>query len=413
MKFVVVTYGTEGDVRPFAALCRALMDAGHDVLLLGDAATLGSANALGVPTIALAGDIKGAFGPNDSISGATQKAAKFNATEKALARIANANAESWLQQIVASAQGCDAIIASGLAAFVGLSAAEYLGVKVIGASMIPITPTAAFPSPLLPPKLVPKCLNRASHHFVNGIIWRTFRKHLNAARASICDLPARKKLWTDHAMLYGVSPSLLPPPADWPANAQVCGQWIHPSPTWSPPQALNDFLAAGVPPIYVGFGSMVGFDRARLLSAIAESVAGRRALFYPGWSDVDTAALPANFHIIGETPHDWLFPRTSVVIHHGGSGTTHSAARAGVPSIVVPFVGDQLFWAERLKRCGVAAEPANGKHLRAEVIAQGIEFSLRADVRERARALGEKMRAEDGLADAINALECLCRLPQR
>jgi hypothetical protein len=68
--------------------------------------------------------------------------------------------------------------------------------------------------------------------------------------------------------------------------------------------------------------------------------------------------LPTNFCIIGDTPHDWLFPRTSLVIHHGGSGTTHSAARAGVPSVVLPFAADQFFWAEQLRQRSIA--PATG-----------------------------------------------------
>jgi hypothetical protein len=80
--------------------------------------------------------------------------------------------------------------------------------------------------------------------------------------------------------------------------------------------------------------------------------------FYPGWSGAESLNLPTNFCIIGDTPHDWLFPRTSLVIHHGGSGTTHSAARAGVPSVVLPFAADQFFWAEQLRQRSIA--PATG-----------------------------------------------------
>jgi hypothetical protein len=138
-------------------------------------------------------------------------------------------------------------------------------------------------------------------------------------------------------------------------GALVCGQWLAPEAAgWSPPPALGEFLAAGEPPIYVGFGSMAGFERRSLLREIVAAVAGRRALFYPGWSGVTGADLPANFLVIGDTPHAWLFPRMSLVIHHGGAGTTHSAARAGAPSVVAPFAGDQLFWADRLRRAGVA-----------------------------------------------------------
>jgi sterol 3beta-glucosyltransferase len=405
VKFVVVTYGTEGDTRPLAALCRALTDAGHETRMLADIATLGFADALGVPTTALTGDIRNALAPGGALSRAVKRESGFASTASALASIANANTEAWMREVAAAGKGCDAIIVSGLAAFVGLSVAEYLGITAIGTGFIPITPTREFASPFLRPGMVPHWLNRASHRFVNGWLWRAFRDSTNAARASVCGLAPRQNVWTDHPMLYGVSRHLVPNPGDWPGTACVCGQWMPPSPDWAPPQALSDFIQAGEPPIYVGFGSMAGFDRPRLLIELTAAVAGRRAVFYPGWSGVDASEFPANFFVVGDTPHSWLFPRMSLVIHHGGAGTTHSAARAGVPSVVVPFAGDQFFWADRLRRIGAAAGPVSGKNLRAAALASSIEFAESAEVRSRASALGAKMSIEDGLGAAISAIE--------
>ena len=404
MRFIVATYGTEGDARPFAALCRGLIDAGHEARLLGDAATLDSARALGVPTTALAGNIRSALTQDPALAGVVAKGGGFNQTARALSKIANENAESWLRTIVEAGEGCDSILAAGLAAFAAFSAAEYLQTKVIGAGMIPITPTAAFPSPFLPPKLVPRMLNRASHHFVNAMLWKAFRSKTNAARA-IFRLPPRKKVWTDIPMIYGVSPVLLPTPSDWEPNVHLCGQWLAPTSNWTPPSALADFLASGEAPIYVGFGSMTGFDNARLLEALIKAMNGRRALFHPGWSGIDPSLLPDNFLVIGNTPHDWLFPRTAVIIHHGGSGTSHSAARAGIPSIVTPFAGDQFFWAERLRLAGFAPPPVNGRRPKAEAFAKALDFASTTHVRSRAAALGEKMRAENGVANAVATLE--------
>jgi sterol 3beta-glucosyltransferase len=405
LKFVVVTYGTEGDARPLSALCRALVDAGHKARLLADAATLGTAESLGISTVVLAGDIRGTLRSTGTISHVIKQGSNFNRMVNALAGIANANADAWLRAIVDAGEGCDAIIVSGLAAFAGFSAAEHLGVKAIGTGLIPITQTMAFPSPFLSPKWVPRSLNRTSHRLVNGLLWRAFRRATNAARANVCGLAPRQAGWNGYPMLYGISPSLLPLPGDWPDNAQVCGQWVPPSTGWAPPQTLRDFLAAGDAPLYIGFGSMVGFDQHRPLKEIVAAVAGRRALFYPGWSGVDTASLPANFFVVGDTPHSWLFPKTSLVVHHGGSGTSHSAARAGVPSVVVPFAGDQFFWADRLKQAGVATAAVNGRDLRAQALTSAIEFAEADPVRARARALGERMRAEDGLARATLAIE--------
>ena len=317
---------------------------------------------------------------------------------------------------------------SALASFVGLSVAEHLRIPAIGASMIPITPTREFASPFLPPGLTPGFLNRASHTFVNNMIWRAFREATNAARVEVCGLAPRKRNWTDHPILYGVSRVLLPRPVDWPEHTPVCGQWTMPagaagsdmgaasgshgfsgSPVdhadWTPPGALSAFLDAGEPPIYVGFGSMAGFDRTRMAQALVAAIGGRRALFYPGWSGLDPSVLPSNFHVIGETPHAWLFPRVSVVIHHGGAGTTHSATRAGRPSVVVPFAGDQFFWAQRLYRLGAAAAPVNGKALEAQTLARAIEFALQPSTRTRTAELGAAMQEEHGLRAAVPAIE--------
>jgi hypothetical protein len=99
-------------------------------------------------------------------------------------------------------------------------------VKAIGASFIPLTPTSTLAHPFLPPQRVPRMFNRLSFTIVNGLLWRAFRAATNRARASVCALPPRRRNWTTHPMLYGVSPSLIPQPGDWPDHARVCGQWI-------------------------------------------------------------------------------------------------------------------------------------------------------------------------------------------
>lgn len=405
MKIAVVTYGTEGDARPLAALCHALDAAGHATVLLADASTLGTARRLGVRAQALAGDIQGALGASGSIANVVAQSHNPGAAAKALAAIANANAVAWLRQTVEAAQGCDAIVSAGLAAFVGLSAGDALRVPVIGAGMFPLTPTRDFATPFVPPAKVPRWLHRTSHRFVNAMLWRAFRPAINAARAEVCGLPARRKIWDGHPMLYGFSPSLLPRPADWPANAVAFGQWLPPAGAWQVPAALQAFLDAGEAPVYLGFGSMTGFDAVRMRALLVEAMAGRRTVFNPGWSGMALQGLPANFHGVGDVPHDWLFARMAAVVHHGGSGTAHSAARAGVPSVVVPFAGDQFFWAHQLARAGVAPAAVAGTRLTAQDLARGIAWTDDAAVRSRARELGERMRAEQGLARAVAFIE--------
>jgi UDP:flavonoid glycosyltransferase YjiC (YdhE family) len=406
MKFVAVTYGTEGDTRPMALLCQALMESGHSAHLLADAATLGYAVSLGVPATGLAGDIRTVL-RQDTALGKT--GGSFRNTASAFARIATANSEAWLRATIAAAKDCDAVILGGLAAFVGLSAAEALSIPAIGTGLIPITPTRDFASPFLPPGATPRWLNRASHSLVNALIWRAFRTPINTARAAMCGLPPRRNVWADHPMLYGISPSLVPPPADWPPTARICGQWLAPVTDWPPPPALGEFLAAGEPPIYLGFGSMGALGGAPLMREALAALRGRRALFYPGWGRVAAADLPANIHLLADAPHGWLFPRTALVIHHGGAGTAHAAARAGMPSVVVPFAGDQFFWADRLRQAGAAPAPVPAKGLNAERLARAIDEADKNAPRARAAALAASIVCEEGLKTAVAAIEALAR----
>jgi len=399
MRLAALTYGTEGDTRPIAALCRALMDAGHEVSLFADEKTLGSARSLGVPHAALSGSIQ------EDLSSLVAQGKGVSATVTGLSRIANAQAENWMRQAARAAEGCDGIIVSGLTAFVGLSVAEHVGVPIVGAGMIPISPTRSFPSPFLPPGLLPSGFNKASHHLVNWMLWFSFRKAINRARKQVLGLGPRHSLWTGHPMLYGISPALLPEPRDWPANAKLCGQWFGPGDSSTPSDALQGFLDSGEPPIYLGFGSMVGFDRDALLRVLLDALDGERVVFYPGWSGLPKASLPDNFFVVGNTPHDWLFPRMSLAIHHGGSGTVHSACRAGVPSVVLPFAGDQFFWARQLQRLGVADVPVSTRNLNSEAIKQAIRFARSIEARSRASALARSMSEENGTAVAVAAIE--------
>lgn len=404
MKLAAVTFGTEGDTRPIAELCRALGDAGHNVMLLAAAQTLRRAEELNVPHATLAGDMREALLSIAAV--VSGKMRSPNAQAQALARVANENAAAWMNETLRVAAGCDALICAGLAAFAGFSVAEKLGIPAIGAGMFPLTPTAEFPAPFLPPRKTPRWLNRFSHRLVVQLLWRAFRKATNEARGAVMGLPPRRKPWTNQPMLYGISPSLLPKPADWPSNAHICGQWLRPVQDWDPPRSLKEFLGAGDAPIYIGFGSMVGFDRDALLNSIVAAVPGR-ALFYPGWSGTQGLQLPNNFLVIDDTPHDWLFPKTSLIIHHGGSGTTHSAARSGIPSIALPFGGDQPFWAERLRLLGVAPDYTSVRHLSATSLARAIDVATSTQMRSRAASLGGRMRSEDGLASAVKTIDAL------
>jgi UDP:flavonoid glycosyltransferase YjiC (YdhE family) len=407
MKLLALTYGTEGDTRPLVMLCHGLMGAGHEVLLLAERGTLETARQLGVPHAALEGDI------HDEVMALVSRGNARLAASRGLARMAQRHVPGWMRQADAAAAGCDAVLTGGLAAFVGMSVAERHGLPVIGTGMIPLTPTRAFLSPFLPRLRLPGALNRLSYTLVNQAVWRTFHRPINRARHAL-GMPPRRTLWRDLPMLYGISPTLLPPPPDWPSDHRICGQWRAPDLAWQPPVDLQTFLDAGPAPVYLGFGSMTGFDRDHVLPALLQALAPRRVLLFPGWAGLPSGALPPQVFVVGPTPHEALFPRCALVIHHGGSGTTHSACRAGVPSLVMPFAADQFFWADRLQQLGVAPAALSPKRLDAGTLARAIGFVEHAGTRERAAALGRAMENENGVANAVDLIERqLVEIPTR
>ena len=404
MKITFLTYGTDGDTRPLLALAHEVVARGHEAHVLADVAGAPHAQALGIPFTALAGDMRAAFLPGGAFGALLKDGASMTRLTRACAALARDNTRPWMEAARAVAQGSDAIVYSGLAGFVGLAVGEGLGIPCIGAAMWPLTPTRAFAPPFLPVHRMPGWANLLAHRAFARMAWSMFGPALNRARQDVFGAPPRRRPWRDVPMLYGCSPTLLARPGDWPANVEITGAWaMPPTRDWQPPQALLDFLAAGPAPVHIGFGSMAGIEQATLIDAIGAVAAQRRVLFQPGWSGIDPARLPPDVFVQGDTPHDWLFPRMALVVHHGGAGTSHAAARAGVPSVVVPFAGDQFFWARRMAARGIAVTcPAAG--LDGNRLVHAVAAAASPTLRGNARQAAQAMAAEDGVRTAVDRL---------
>jgi sterol 3beta-glucosyltransferase len=403
MRLTVVTYGSEGDTRPLVALCRGLMDVGHEVQLFAEQSTIRSAHSYGVPVQALPGDIKSTL-PMENPLQELRGNDLWKSIRDGLSAV-KINTAAWMSVVADHARNSDAILFSSLAVLVGHTIAQELKKPGIAVWLQPWSPTREFASPLLPPVKLPGWLNLLSYRAGQAFMVRSYGKATEAARQEIFGHGAAGKITLDFPMLYGFSPHLVPRPKDWPKDHKICGYWALPPIEWQPPNELLEYLSAGPPPIYVGFGSVSSFIRQKGLDKIAAAIAGRRALFYPGWSKITPDMLPNNFFFIGDTPHEWLFPRTSMVIHHCGAGTTHTAARAGVPSIPLPVGADQLFWAGRLAGVGVAPKYMRGTRIDADKLSTMIAFADQDLVRQRAKLLGFLMSEEDGVKTAISAIE--------
>lgn len=107
-----------------------------------------------------------------------------------------------------------------------------------------------------------------------------------------------------------------------------------------------------------------------VLRAACES--GQRVLLAAGWGGLAATELPRYAYILKSAPHDWLFPRCAAVIHHGGAGTTAAGLRAGKPTLVCPFFGDQPFWGRRVHELGVGPRPIPQKKINIENLAQAM-----------------------------------------
>lgn len=169
---------------------------------------------------------------------------------------------------------------------------------------------------------------------------------------------------------------------------------------YTPDPELDAFLKAGSPPVYIGFGSIVVDDPNAMTKMIFDAIklAGIRALVSKGWGGLgaDDLGIPEGVHMLGNVPHDWLFQHVASVVHHGGAGTTAAGIKAGKPTFVVPFFGDQPFWGSMVARANAGPEPIPYKELTAEKLADAIKFCLKPDTIEQAKVLGEKIREENG-----------------
>jgi UDP:flavonoid glycosyltransferase YjiC (YdhE family) len=306
------------------------------------------------------------------------------------------------------------IVLSGIGGlFIGAAIAEKLDIPLVQAYVFPFTPTREFSSVLTP--RLPAFLNRFSHQLTRQLMWQGFRSADTIARKKVLNIPPASLLGPYHSkstqnmpILYGFSPTVIPKPSDWRSDAHVTGYWFtDEGENWQPPAALLDFLQSGPAPVYIGFGSMSNRNPEQTADLVIQalSLTGQRAILLSGWGGLQKANIPDSIFMIDSIPHSWLFPRMSAVIHHGGASTTAAGLQAGIPSVIIPFFGDQPFWGRRVAELGVGAKPIPRKRLTAERLANAIqEVITNVNMRQRAAKLGNQIQAENGIESAVEIL---------
>lgn len=407
MRISVHTLGTRGDVQPYVALAQGLQQAGHEVLLAAPAQFSDFVAGRGVRFAALPAEFLQLL-DDPEFKGATARGLGPGAILKLLKRFKPMMAGLLDAEWAAASAFRPHAMVYHPKALGAPRIAEHLGIDAILASPLPgFTPTAAFPTPLLPfANLGP--LNALSHTLTARSSTLLFGSLLRAwqRRAFGSTSPTRRALRSS-ATLYAYSPSIVPVPSDWGGDVLVSGYWFLDDNRWQPSPTLASFLAAGPPPVYVGFGSMPMADAVATTDVVLEALvmSGRRAVLAAGWGGLGGRTLPDNVHLLDSAPHDQLFPLMSAVVHHGGAGTTAAGLRAGKPTVICPFFGDQPFWGRRVAGLGVGPAPVPFKHLTPARLSVALDETEAPRIRAKARSLGEKISAERGVDTAIAFIE--------
>jgi UDP:flavonoid glycosyltransferase YjiC (YdhE family) len=403
MRVLIVTAGSRGDVAPFTGLGQRLRQAGHQVALAAHDRFADLVRECGLEYRALPGD------PVELVRARTA-APSPRAARSVFAAFLDELGEGVT---AAAAAGTDILLTAFGPAPLSRLVAEGFGIPSLGVYLAPGVPTREFPPPGRPGgrQLSPE--DDPARNIAEGreLLARTgslYADVLRRLRARL-DLPAASAQAPspprDWPICHGFSPAVVPRPADWPATVHVSGYWWPARPPrWQPPDLLVDFLGAGPPPVYVGFGSMTPtHERLHDLVAVAVERAGVRAVVQSGWAELEPAG--DDILLVGDLPHDWLFPRTAAVVHHAGAGTTGAGLRAGVPAVPVPVLVDQPFWADRLHRLGVAPPPLPMHELTADTLTDALRSCLdRPTYRNHATELARRIRADDGPADVLSLL---------
>lgn len=407
----IFTIGTQGDIRPCVALGVGLQRAGYPVRIVTSDNFEGMVRAAGLAFFPLTANFQTLLDSNREIA---DKGLDMSAMARISRHFYGEWAMQWASEGMAAAQGAGLIIGVANSTLLAKAVAEAQGIPFVGAQLQPLTPSRHMPPLVLVGgrKLAP-ALNMAAYNVLRLLVWYVMKPAINDIVRPQLGLP--RYPWygpyfnnRHHRVLYGFSHHVVPRPADWPETAQITGYWFHRQADWHPPEALRAFLDAGSKPIYVGFGSMISTRAEQFTATVLEAVrrSGQRAVLATGWGGLagEEGAQDGQIFFTRGAPHDWLFPRMVAAVHHGGAGTTAAAVRAGIPSVIVPFFGDQPFWARCLQREGVAPAMVDRRTMRMETLLAAIDAALKPPMRKAAASLGTKVRAEDGVREAIACL---------
>lgn len=410
LNIALLTVGSRGDVQPFAAIARGLQNAGHRVTLAAPSDSEALVVSHDIPFVSLGFDFQAL------VDSPQARGALAGRPRDLLHMIREGRTVTRSMIRVGGTVAADAdVIVYHPKIMIGAQVAEATGASAFLAVPAPlVAPTRAFPVPVgVFPDFGP--LNRMTYAlFRLGMM--PYHRLINAWRADALGLQPRGRLADPFSLggkpiptLYAFSELIVSRPPDWPGHVHVTGYWNldEANSAYEPSRDLVRFLESGAPPVYVGFGSMVGRDPERTTRIVLEAVrrTGVRAVLARGWGGLCTGEVGPGVYIVDSAPHEWLFPQCAAIVHHGGSGTTAAALRAGRSSVICPFFADQAFWGQRVHTLGAGPEPIPHKKLTSDRLAAAIQTAVEDEgMSKRAGEIRDGLSSEDGVSRAVSLI---------
>ncbi|KAI4260866.1 MAG: hypothetical protein LQ352_000021 [Teloschistes flavicans] len=414
LRVTCLTIGSRGDVQPYIALCKGLLEEGHRPRIATHREFESWVRRHGI-------DFKPVEGDPAELMRICVENGMFTYS---FLKEASLKFRGWIDELLSSAwsacQDSDILIESP-SAMAGIHIAEALGIPYFRAFTMPWTRTRAYPHAFaVPDHKMGGAYNYITYVMFDNVFWKAIAGQVNRWRKKELGLRSTNldKLQPNKVpFLYNFSPSVVVPPLDYSDWIRVTGYWfLDEASDWSPPQELSNFISKarseGKKIVYIGFGSIVVSDPAALTKTVVDSVlkADVRCILSKGWSDrlgaqdasKPEVPLPPEILQIKSAPHDWLFKQIDAAAHHGGAGTTGASLRAGLPTIVKPFFGDQFFFGSRLEDLGVGICM---KKLNVSLFSRALWEATHSErMIIKASVLGEQIRKENGVATAIQAI---------
>ncbi|KAK9903642.1 hypothetical protein M0R45_001065 [Rubus argutus] len=406
LKIAYLWLGTRGDVQPFLAMAKRFQEFGHHVRLATHANFSAFVKSAGVEFYPLGGDprvLAGYMARNKGLipSGPKEISIQRGQLKAIIESLLPACTEPDIETGVPFK--AQAIIANP-PAYGHAHIAEALKVPLHIFFTMPWTPTYEFPHPLA---RVPQSAGYwLSYIVVDLLIWWGIRSYINDFRKKKLKLAPIAYFSTYHGSIshlptgYMWSPHVVPKPSDWGSLVDVVGYcFLNLGSKYQPQDEFVQWIQKGPKPIYIGFGSMPLEDPKKTTDIILEALkdTGQRGII-----DKVTEVSDSVF-LLEDCPHDWLFPQCSAVVHHGGAGTTATGLRAGCPTTIVPFFGDQFFWGDRIHEKELGPAPIPISQLSVESLSDAIKFMLDPEVKSRALEIAKLIENEDGVAAAVDA----------